>query len=247
MIDPTRLLGGLLSQGMRRKKGGLAGLGGGFGGAGKVALGMGALGVAMAAFEHFMQQRQPPQGVAPGSSPGAPPPPPGAGYGTAPPPPPGAGYGTAPPPPPGAGYGTAPPPPPGAGYGTAPPPPPAAPSMTREQQESLLLVRAMIAAAYADGQLDAGERDAIVGRLADAGLGQEERAFLANELLTPPPLEMLLKDVNRPELAEAFYAASLLAIRVDTEAERQYLSFLAARLGLPPETVARLHAAAGVA
>lgn len=41
------------------------------------------------------------------------------------------------------------------------------------------------------------------------------------------------------------YAASLLALRVDTDAEHAYLVELAARLGLAPATVDRIHALLG--
>ncbi len=198
MLDATRLLGGLISGGLKRE----------LGGAGKVALGMGALGVALAAFEHFTQNREGAAGAAtPPSAPGA-----------------------------------LPPPPPPAGAVAPPPPPPARPAMAHE--EALLLVRAMIAAAYADGQFDADERRHVLERLAQAGLGAEERAALAEELLVPPDLDTLLARVNRPDLAEAFYAASRFAIAVDTEVERAYMATLAQRLGLAPETVARLEAQA---
>ena len=50
-----------------------------------------------------------------------------------------------------------------------------------------------------------------------------------------------------PELAVQVYAASLLAIEVDTAAERAYLRDLAARLGLDASAVAHVHQALGVA
>lgn len=105
---------------------------------------------------------------------------------------------------------------------------------------ALLLTQAMIAAAFADGQLDKEEREAILGRINQAGIGPEEKAFLAQEFLDPPRLDTLLLEVNSPEVAEQFYLATILAIAVDTDAERQYVATLAARLGLTPETVARL-------
>ena len=52
---------------------------------------------------------------------------------------------------------------------------------------------------------------------------------------------------SSPELAVQVYAASLLAIEVDTAAERAYLRDLAARLGLDASAVARVHQALGVA
>ena len=49
-----------------------------------------------------------------------------------------------------------------------------------------------------------------------------------------------------PDLAAAVYAASAMAIRVDTPAERSYLAQLAARLRLSPAVRASLDASLGV-
>ena len=45
---------------------------------------------------------------------------------------------------------------------------------------------------------------------------------------------------NQPTLAAQIYAASLLAIEVDTPAEKKYLDQLAAGLGLNPEVTQRI-------
>ncbi len=105
----------------------------------------------------------------------------------------------------------------------------------------MLLVRAMIAAAHADGALDDEERHAILGRLTRDELSQEERDTLGRELEAPWAIERLAAQVTSRRLAEEVYAASLLAIRVDTPAEHKYLVRLAGLLGLDGETVARLH------
>lgn len=52
--------------------------------------------------------------------------------------------------------------------------------------------------------------------------------------------------IPNPVVAAEVYAASLFAIEVDTEAERDYLQRLAERLGLEPGVVAQLHRAVGV-
>jgi uncharacterized membrane protein YebE (DUF533 family) len=46
-------------------------------------------------------------------------------------------------------------------------------------------------------------------------------------------------------VAAQIYAASLLAIQVDTQEERDYLRVLAGKLGLEPAVVAQLHGALG--
>ena len=202
---------------------------GGTGLGGKAALGMGVLGVAMAAAEHFMNKP-----AAGGTT--APPPP---GRPAAPPP---GGPGMAPPPPPG-GAGMAPPPPP-PGAAAAPPPPgsPPVPQVeSRAASDAVLLIKAMIAAAAADGTIDADERSRIVGKLEAVGLSGEERAFIGNELLAPANAATIAGQVRTPEMAEQVYAASLMAITVDTEAEEAYLAELAGLMGLAPEVTARLN------
>ncbi|MBS7456110.1 DUF533 domain-containing protein [Coralloluteibacterium stylophorae] len=118
--------------------------------------------------------------------------------------------------------------------GTPPPPPArsaATAPMTPEQQDALALVRAMIAAAHADGLIDSQEHRGIVSRAREAGLDTEALAALDHELAHPLPLERLIATL-RDGLAADAYAASLLAIRVDTPAERDYLARLADALGL---------------
>lgn len=132
-------------------------------------------------------------------------------------------------------------PPPYQGDGAAPPAP------TADQQgQALLLVRAMIAAAYADGTLDEKERTDILSRIDSAGVGPEERAAFLKELESPKPVTMLAAEVTTPELAEQFYIVSALSISADSEAEKAHLRMLPALLKLAPEHVAALHQKAGL-
>jgi uncharacterized membrane protein YebE (DUF533 family) len=105
----------------------------------------------------------------------------------------------------------------------------------------MLLIHAMIAAAKADGEVDAAEMQGILGRLEQAGISAEERAFLMTELTRPLDLDALAARVADPALAPEVYAASLLAITVDTPAEEAYLRTLAEKLQLDAATVAHLH------
>ena len=106
------------------------------------------------------------------------------------------------------------------------------------------LVRAMIAAAKADGTVTAEEQNAIMGRLQDANLDAESQAFVQAELARPLTLDDLVRDVTCPEHAAEVYAASLVAIDRDGAVERAYLQMLAARLGLDNALVADIHASA---
>ena len=85
----------------------------------------------------------------------------------------------------------------------------------------------------------------LVGRIDDDGVSAEEKEFLMQELRKPLDIRALVADVNSPALAAEVYAASLLAIDVDTQAEADYLRTLAAELGLDDETVAQIHELTG--
>ena len=110
----------------------------------------------------------------------------------------------------------------------------------------MLLVRAMVASAQADGRLDGAERHAIYERVGALPLSEPEKAELLAELEAPVDMGELVKAARTPELAAEVYTASLLAIDVDTVAERAYLTMLAARLGLPEALVASIHQEVGV-
>ncbi len=215
MIDPERILGGLIRQGLssglrgrRARRRGMSNvLGTGLTGV----AGLGLLGVAIAAFDHYTQKKTP--APTPSSQ--------GSEF-----------------------HATPPPPPPGVPEPSVVAGPDPAPEVGKQQ--ALLLIRAMIAAANADGVIDPTERKAILGRLAEAGVGEEDRTFVMKELGAPSSVEDLLATVDSPELARHVYAVSLLAIEVDTDAERDYLHYLRLRLGLDDRIVAELHRQLGI-
>ena len=115
------------------------------------------------------------------------------------------------------------------------------------QSTALLALRAMINAAKADGAIDGGEMSRIMGKLHESGTDSEARDFVMGELQKPLNLDALVRDVKSREVAVQVYGASLLAIEVDTPAERDYLQRLANALGLDGETVERVHASLGLA
>jgi len=108
--------------------------------------------------------------------------------------------------------------------------------------EAVLLVRAMIAAAAADGQIDAVESGRIMARLEGTGISEEERQFLQREMDAPAGIEELAAAASSSDQALQVYAASLMAITVDSPAEASYLARLAARLRLDPDMVAAVRA-----
>ncbi|CAH1668285.1 conserved hypothetical protein [Hyphomicrobiales bacterium] len=110
-----------------------------------------------------------------------------------------------------------------------------------------VFIRAMIAAAAADGHIDAQERNAILGGLKDANLDQEAHAWLAAELAKPASIDELVEASESPELAAQIYTAARIAINPDTAPEKDFLAGLAGSLGLDAELVANIDAAASAA
>jgi uncharacterized membrane protein YebE (DUF533 family) len=111
------------------------------------------------------------------------------------------------------------------------------------EQRASLIVRAMISAAKADGEIDGSEIARITGKLQESGADQEARTFVNEEMKKPLDVDGLVRDVPNKEAAIEVYGASLLAIEVDTPAERDYLRRLAQRLGLDAGTVQHVHQA----
>ena len=116
----------------------------------------------------------------------------------------------------------------------------AAPPSPDEESLALLLVRAMIAAAYVDGGLDPAERGRIVAGAENAGMGPNERQALERELGAPRVPCRLFGDVTDPSVAKQIYLVTLLAIDRDTPAERAYVAGLPFFLGLSPADVAAI-------
>jgi uncharacterized membrane protein YebE (DUF533 family) len=209
MFDAQKLLGqmmreaagGSLGGGKRRKRGNgsFTGLPSGM----EAKLGMGLLGLAIAAYEHVKQ----PGGAQTLMGGAAPSPTPTGHAGAVPPPPPSE---------------------------RPPPPPPRSPGPTAvaaAQDQSLHLLRAMIAAANADGVIDATERDAVLARAREAGLDAEDLAALEAEIARPLALHQLV--AQTPDaLREQVYVAALIAIDPDHPDEHAFLQLLGAGLRL---------------
>jgi uncharacterized membrane protein YebE (DUF533 family) len=95
----------------------------------------------------------------------------------------------------------------------------------------------MIAAAHADGHMDAVERQRILKRWQAMDLSAEEQAFISEELLSPVSSEDIARGVENRKQALQVYALSRLVMTVDSEDERQYLRRLAQALHLNAQTV----------
>lgn len=156
------------------------------------------------------------------------------------------GVASPPPPPPGGqmagGASSMPPAPP------VPPPPsatPPAPSTTAEpaapapgalthEDLACRMIQVMIAAASADGTLDAQEEKVILDKLRDIELSQEEKMFMLEELHHPKDIPTLTRGIDNPASAKVMYMLAVAAIDIDTEAERNWLDELARGLAISP-------------
>ncbi len=117
-------------------------------------------------------------------------------------------------------------------------------SLTGPDTEQLVL-QAMISAAKADGKIDKAEMENVVGRLGQDGVTEDEKRFVMAELDKPVDIAGLARSARTPAQAAEVYAASLLAINVDTAEEQRYLRELAGALRLDAGTVAELHRLTG--
>lgn len=116
-----------------------------------------------------------------------------------------------------------------------------------EAEFTLALVRAMIAAAKADGHIDEAERQKIGARLSLSGIGPDAERFMLDELERPLDLDALVASAQTEAQRVELYTASRLAIEPDSRAERGYLDLLAGRLQLPDDLVDHVEATVSAA
>jgi len=115
------------------------------------------------------------------------------------------------------------------------------------EDDAQVIVKAMINAAKADGKIDKSEIDKIIGKLDDDGLDQKEKDFFITEANKPMDMDAVVTSAaNKPDMAAQIYAASMLAIEVDTSAEQKYMKNLASGLGLDAQVVAYIDRTMGV-
>ena len=124
------------------------------------------------------------------------------------------------------------------------------PANAREEQQvrdvATLTVQAMINAAKADGHIDKQETERLVGKLREDGITDEEQRFVMEEMRKPMDTDTIVQAVPNEQIAAQIYTASLMAINVDTDAEKRYMQELASKLGLNQQVTAYLHQAVGM-
>lgn len=107
---------------------------------------------------------------------------------------------------------------------------------------SLLLARAMIAAAKADGHINVQESQMILNQINSLDLPAEDKAFLFEEYGRPLDVPGLTAAVDSPEHAAEVYAASVMMVDPPSPPEQIYLDTLARELRLETGLVDEIHA-----
>lgn len=114
-------------------------------------------------------------------------------------------------------------------------------------QSSELVLRAMINATKSDGQVDQSEINRILGKFDEIGVDEEGKNFVMAQLKKPMETQQLIAEAQgQPELAAQMYAASLMAIEVDTQKEKDYLNELASGLALDAQVTGRIQQLVGL-
>lgn len=107
-----------------------------------------------------------------------------------------------------------------------------------QEQQAEIMLRAMINAAKADGEIDAKEQQQIAEHLDD--ITPEEVALVQQIMSEPLDLNALVQQIPAGMEQQAYFM-SLLAIDLDHQAEAQYLQNLAQGLNLSPQVCNAIH------
>ena len=112
------------------------------------------------------------------------------------------------------------------------------PSAQQQSKDAEIILIAMIDAAKSDGQVDATELNKIINNLQASGIGQDGVNYVIGKLNGPMETAKIVAAVRgRPDLAAQVYTASLMAIDVDTDAEKKYLEKLSKAMGLNSKVI----------
>jgi uncharacterized membrane protein YebE (DUF533 family) len=109
-------------------------------------------------------------------------------------------------------------------------------------ERSLAIVRAMIAAAKADGHINATEQKVITTKIQSLSLDTDMTSFLLAEMNSPVDVDAIAATADSPEAAAELYLASAMVVDMQDSRERQHMDSLAAALGLDAHLAQQLEA-----
>ncbi|GLX15388.1 protein YebE [Pseudomonas straminea] len=104
------------------------------------------------------------------------------------------------------------------------------------------ILKALVAAAKADGHVDERERELIEGEFSKLASDSETQHWLHAELNKPLDPAEVARAASTPEMAAEMYVASVLMVDEEHFMERAYLDELARHLKLDPALKAELEA-----
>lgn len=110
----------------------------------------------------------------------------------------------------------------------------ALPAPAHSPELSISIIRAMIAAAKADGKMDDAEMQKIMGHVEQGGMTGEEKMLLMREMAITQNMETIAGGAKSAEEAAEIYLAALLVCDSQCAAEQQFLGQLAGALKLDP-------------
>lgn len=123
-------------------------------------------------------------------------------------------------------------------------PQPAQLSSAETETRSRAVLKALVAAAKADGHIEDRERELIEAEIASVDNDPELRAWLDQELRRPLDPADVARAATTPEVAAEMYLASVLVADDQSPMERMYLDELARQLKLDAGLKAQLEAGA---
>lgn len=109
-----------------------------------------------------------------------------------------------------------------------------------DSKHSVLILKAMIGAAKADGHVDEEEMARIEQALADMGADEHVHQLVQQELNKPLDPAEIANQATSPQQASEIYLASLIVADEQNFMEKAYLQELAKQLQLSPEVTQQL-------
>ncbi|WP_299877516.1 tellurite resistance TerB family protein [uncultured Cocleimonas sp.] len=112
------------------------------------------------------------------------------------------------------------------------------PEQANDRSQTLL--RAMVAAAKADGHVNSKEETAIKEQIVKLELGDEVEGILQAEIARPLDVKEIAAMAKSQAMASEIYLVSAVVTDRENSMERDYLDSLAKEMGLPDDLVAQL-------
>ncbi len=108
------------------------------------------------------------------------------------------------------------------------------------EKRGQILLKAMLAAAKADGHIDDEERAKILDQAKTLGLKEETLRFIEEQLQTPVDARTIAAEADSKETAAEIYLLSRMVIDAANDQEKRYLQQLAEALDLERDFVVQL-------